>query len=79
MSGGTFDLSHFDLRDFQEDLEHWVHEHQDDVSPLVRTRLLDLAHQVGRLAPLVRAADLYASADLGDETFNQAWTEAHDA
>lgn len=76
MSGGTFDLSHFELTDFSEDLQRWVDEERDSVPPFIRERLLNLAFQVGRLAPLVRAADLYASGDLGDETFNEAWKEA---
>lgn len=79
MSGGTFDLSHFELTDFSEDLLEWVEQHKGDVPPLIRSRLINLANQAAKMAPLVKAADYYAAGDHGDDTFNEAWTEAQNA
>ncbi len=79
MSGGTFDLSHFELTDFSEDLLDWLEKHKDEVPPLVRARLINLANQAAKMAPLVKVADYYASGDYGDDTFNEAWTEAQNA
>ena len=79
MSGGTFDLSHFELTDFSEDLLDWLEKNKDNVPPLVRSRLHNLAMQASKMAPLVKAADYYAAGDYGDDSFNEAWTEAKDA
>ena len=79
MSGGTFDLSYFELQDFSEDLLAWLEKHKDEVPPLIRARLMNLANKAAKMAPLVKAADYYVAGDYGDDTFNEAWTEAQNA
>ncbi len=45
MSGGTFDLGWHEVRDLGEDIEAWLEKHRDEVPPLIRQRMLNLADE----------------------------------
>ena len=76
MSGGTFDLSYWEVLDFAEDLEQWLEKNRDSVPPLIRQRMLNLAADAKVMAAKIKAVDYYCAGDHGDDSFNQAWAEA---
>lgn len=76
MSGGTFDLSWYELLNLGEDIELWLEKHRDEVPPLIRQRMLNLAAEAKVMAAKIKAVDYYCAGDHGEDTFNQAWAEA---
>ena len=79
MSGGTFDLSYWEVLDFSEDLEVWLEKHRDEVPPLIRERMLNLIAEAKVMAAKIKAVDYYCAGDYGDQSFNDAWTEAQES
>lgn len=76
MSGGAFDYAWWPIADFAEDLKAKIEENPNEFNPLLMARLTLLQMKAAELAELVKAAELLYSGDYGEDSFNEAWTEA---
>ena len=76
MSGGAFDYAYWGIREFSENLERRIAEQPNEFSPLLMARLNLLRMKAAEVSELARQAELLYSGDIGEESFNKAWTEA---
>jgi len=76
MSGGAFDYAWRRIADFSEDLKEKIEENPSEFNPLLMARLALLQMKAAELAELAKAAELLYSGDIGEDSFNEAWTEA---